>query len=180
MPVERERKQELKKGEAREGYYIEHPNRLKAVSKATKAVVALLLLVSVGLMVVITVGGWEALEGAQALQIAYMILYLGMAFLVMRWNRGILPVAAALAIILLIFAAVSAPEWFDRDKAGFNNPALDENIIGLLTFILVPVQVLLIGFSMRGFQQAWNVEVEKPLAGGGGGYGGSQAAPQPA
>jgi hypothetical protein len=179
MPVDREPKQELKKGEAREGYYIEHPNRLKAGSKATKAVVVLLLLVSVGLMVIVTVGGWDALEGAKALQIAYIALYLGMAFLVARWNRGILPVAAALAIILLIFAAVSAPEWFDRDKVGFNNPALDENIVGLLTFILVPVQVLLIGFAMRGFQQAWNVEVERPIGGSHGG-GGRQASPQPA
>ena len=171
----------LKRGEAREGYVIEHPNRQKASSKATKAVVVLLLLASAALMVIITVGGWEALVGAKALQIAYILLYLGMAYLVLRWNRGILPVAAALAIILLIFAAVSAPEWFDRDKEGFANPALDESILGLLTFILVPVQVLLIGFSMRGFQQAWNVEVERPADGRSGqGSGGGRAQPQPA
>ena len=72
-----------------------------------------------------------------------------------------LPVASALAIILLIFAAVSGPEWFDRDKQGFTSPTLDENILGLLTFILIPVQVLLIAFAMRGFQQAWNIEVER-------------------
>jgi hypothetical protein len=77
----------------------------------------------------------------------------------------VLPVAAALAIILLIFAAVSGPEWFDRDKDGFSDPTIDEGILGLLTMILVPIQVLLIAFSMRGFQQAWNVEVEKPLDG---------------
>ena len=156
----------LKRGEAREGYVIEHPNRDKASSKATKFVIVLLLLASTALMVIITVGGWEALVGAKALQIAYILLYVGMAYLVLRWNRGILPVAAALAIILLIFAAVSAPEWFDRDKEGFANPTLDESILGLLTFILVPVQVLLIGFAMRGFQQAWNVEVERPAHGG--------------
>ena len=151
----------LKRGEAREGYVIEHPNRDKASSKATKAVVILLLLASAALMILVTVGGWEALVGAKVVQISYILIYLGMAYLVLRWNRGILPVAAALAIILLIFAAVSAPEWFDRDKAGFNDPTLDESILGLLTFILVPVQILLIGFAMRGFQQAWNVEVER-------------------
>lgn len=160
----------LKRGEAREGYVIEHPNRDKASSKATKAVVVLLLLVSAALMVIVTIGGWDALVGAKAVQIAYILLYLGMAYLVLRWNRGILPVAAALAIILLIFAAVSAPEWFDRDKEGFTDPTLDESILGLLTYLIVPVQVLLIGFAMRGFQQAWNVEVERPAQGGG--YGG--------
>jgi lysylphosphatidylglycerol synthetase-like protein (DUF2156 family) len=148
---------------AQPGYVIEHPNRAKASSKATKAVVVLLLLVSAALMVIVTVGGWSTLEGAKALQLAYIALYLVVAFFVARWNRGVLPVAAALAVILLIFAAVSGPQWFDRDKAGFSDPALDEGILGLVTMILVPVQILLIFFAMRGFQQAWNVEVERPI-----------------
>lgn len=154
--------EERKKGEPREGYVIEHPNREKAASKATKAIVVLLLLVTAGLMIVISIGGWDALEGAKAVQIAYILLFLLFAFMIARWNRGLLPVAAALSIILLIFAAVSAPAWFDRDKAGFTSPALPEDLLGLLTFILVPVQVLLIAFAMRGFAQAWNVEVERP------------------
>jgi hypothetical protein len=122
--------------------------------------VFLLLLVSAGLMIVISVGGWDAIEGAKAVQVAYIVLYLVLAFFVLRWSRGVLPLAAALAIVLLIFAAVSTPEWFDRDKAGFTDPSLDEGILGLLTALLVPVQLLLIAFAMRGFQQAWNVEVE--------------------
>ena len=133
--------------EAREGYVIEHPNREKSSSKATKAVVVLLLLASTALMVIVTIGGWDALEGAKPVQIAYIVLYLLFAFLIARWNRGLLPVAAALSIILLIFAAVSGGGWFDRDKVGFTSPALDEDIVGLLTYILVPVQVLLIGFA---------------------------------
>jgi presenilin-like A22 family membrane protease len=145
-----------------EDVVIEHPNREKAASKATKAIVVLLLLVTTALMVIITVGGWDALQGAKPVQIAYPILFIFFAFMIARWNRGLLPVVAALSIILLIFAAVSGNAWFDRDKPGFTSPALDENIIGMLTFILVPVQVLLIGFSMRGFAQAWNVEVERP------------------
>ena len=160
--------EERKKGEAREGYVIEHPNREKAASKATKAIVVLLLLVTAGLMIVISVGGWDALEGAKPVQVAYIILFLLFAFLIARWNRGLLPVAAALSIILLIFAAVSAPAWFDRDKAGFTSPALPEDLLGLLTFILVPVQVLLIAFAMRGFAQSWNVEVERPVDEAGG------------
>jgi len=140
---------------------IEHPNREKASSKATKAGVLLLLLASAALVAIVTIGGWAALEGAKLLQIFYIILYLVMAYFVARWNRGVLPVAAALAIILLIFAAVAAPEWFARDKTGFTNPALNENVLGFITFLIVPVQVFLIAFAMRGFQQAWNVEVER-------------------
>jgi hypothetical protein len=113
------------------------------------------------LVAIVTIGGWSALEGAKLLQIAYILLYLVMAYFVARWNRGVLPVAAALAIILLIFAAVAGPEWFSRDKAGFTDPALDENVLGLITFMIVPVQIFLIAFAMRGFQQAWNVEVER-------------------
>ena len=139
---------------------IEHPNRKKASSKVTRLIVVVLLLASAGLLAIITWGGWDTLEGAKPLQIAYILLYLLMAFLVLRWSRGILPVASALAIIMLIFSAVSAPQWFDRDKAGFTNPTLDEGIIGLLTALMVPLQILLIAFAMSGFRQAWNVEVE--------------------
>ena len=137
-----------------------HPNRDKAESKATKAAVILLLLTSAALIAIITVGGWSQLQGAQIVAFAYVVVYLVMAFFVARWNRGVLPVAAALAILFAVVAAVAGPAWFDRDKAGFDDPLLEPSILGLLTLILVPVQILLIAFAMRGFQQEWNVEVE--------------------
>jgi hypothetical protein len=142
---------------------IEHPNRKKAASKITRLIVVVLLLASAGLLALVTWGGWDTLEGAKALQIFYILLYLVMAFFVLRWSRGVLPVTSALAIIMLIFAAVSAPQWFDRDKAGFTSPALDESLLGLLTALIVPLQILLIAFAMSGFRQAWNVEVEHSL-----------------
>jgi hypothetical protein len=145
------------------GVRIEHPNRAKAASKLTRLIVVVLLLVSAFLVTVVTIGGWDVLQGAKLLQIAYIVVYLVIAFFVMRWSRGVLPLAAALAIVLLIFAAVSAPAWFDRDKAGFTDPAIDEGILGLITALLVPVQILLIAFAMSGFRQAWNVEVERPV-----------------
>jgi lysylphosphatidylglycerol synthetase-like protein (DUF2156 family) len=145
---------------------IEHPNRKKASSKLTKLIVVVLLLASAFLMILITVGGWEALMGAKALQIIYIGLYVLLAFFVARWSRGVLPLIAALAIVLFIFALVSVPGWFERDKDGFTDPALPSDVIGLLTALLVPVQLLLIAFAMRGFQQAWNVEVEHPIDGG--------------
>jgi lysylphosphatidylglycerol synthetase-like protein (DUF2156 family) len=139
-----------------------HPNRDKAESKAARAAVILLLLVSAGLILVITVGGWSQLQGAQLVSFGYIVVYLVMAFFVSRWNRGVLPVAAALAILFAVVAAVAGPAWFDRDKAGFDDPLLDPAILGLLTIILVPVQLLLIVFSLRAFQQQWNVEIEVP------------------
>ena len=53
----------------------------------------------------------------------FALLYAFFAFLVARWSRGILPVAAALSMILAIFCAVGADSWFARDKAGFNDAA---------------------------------------------------------
>ena len=142
---------------------IEHPNREKASSKVTRAVVILLLLASAFLMIVISVGAWDALVGAKALQVIYILLYVGIAVFVARWSRGVLPVAAALAIVLIIFALVSVPGWFERDKDGFTDPAIAPTSSGLLAALLVPLQLLLIAFAMRGFQQAWNVEVERPV-----------------
>src|SRR3954451_6323802 len=149
---------------------IEHPNREKAASKLTRMIVFVLLLASAALLIIVTWGGWSTLEGAKPIQLAYILLYFILAFFVLRWSRGVLPVTSALAIIMLIFAAVSAPQWFDRDKAGFTNPTLDEGIIGLLTALMVPLQILLIAFAMSSFRQAWDVEVE---------HGGDDDEPEP-
>ena len=140
---------------------IDYPNRRKSASKTTKVVVALLLIVSAALVLIVTIGGWEALQGSKIVTVVYIALYVLCAFLIMRWRSGMLPVVAALAIILLIFAAVSGPEWFSRDKTGFDDPALDSGLLGLITLLIVPVQLLLIAFAMRGFTQEWNVEVER-------------------
>jgi protein-S-isoprenylcysteine O-methyltransferase Ste14 len=155
-----------------------HPNRDKTEAKATKAIVILLLLVSAALILIVTIGGWSELQGAQVVAFALAAIYLVMAFFVGRWNRGVLPVAAALAVLFSVIAAVAGPAWFDRDKAGFSDPTLDPSILGMLTLILVPVQLLLVAFAMRGFQQQWNVEVEMPRDEAEG-YGGPSR-PQPA
>jgi protein-S-isoprenylcysteine O-methyltransferase Ste14 len=152
----------MAEGDAQPDIELVRPNRDKAASKATKAIVMLLLLVSAGLVLIVTIGGWAKLAGMQPVTLAYILVYLIMAFYVARWNRGVLPLAAALAILLGIFAAIAGPEWFDRDKTGFSDPALPAGVLGLLTLLIVPVQVLLIAFAMRGFQQGWNVEVEVP------------------
>src|SRR5918998_3158783 len=97
---------------------LAHPNRDKAESKATKAVVILLLITSAALILIITIGGWAQLQGAQIVSFAYAAVYLVMAYFVGRWNRGVLPVAAALAVLFAVVAAVAGPAWFDRDPPG--------------------------------------------------------------
>jgi hypothetical protein len=149
------------------GVIVTHPNRDKAVAKTTRAIVVVLLLVTVALLLINTIGGWKVLEGALPVQLGFIVVYALMAFYAYRWNRGVLPLAAALAVLLGIFALVAAPGWFDRDKAGFTQPALNAGLIGVVTLLIIPVQMLVVAFAMRGFNQGWNVELERrdPSAG---------------
>ncbi len=158
---------------------ITNPNREKPVVQATRATVVLLLLVSAGLVLIVTAGGWKVLQGAWVIQAAYIIVYLVLAFFAARWNRGVLPIAAALAVLLLVFALVSGPDWFARNKTGFEQPALNAGLLGVVTFLIVPVQMLLIAFAMRGFSQGWNVELERPAPAPGGGGGRAYMDPPP-
>ncbi|MGP0103499.1 MAG: hypothetical protein ACLPUT_17990 [Solirubrobacteraceae bacterium] len=146
---------------------VTHPNRDKPVVQATRATVVVLLLVSAALVLIVTVGGWSVLEGAIPIQIGYIAVYLTFAFYAARWNRGVLPISAVLGVLLMIFAAVAGPGWFDRNKTGFAQPTLNAGLLGLLTLLIVPVQILLVTFAMRGFSQGWNVELERrdPAAG---------------
>jgi hypothetical protein len=153
--------------EVRQGYELWRPNREKAESNAMRAIIVFVLLVSAGMVFVITLGGWQRLQGASvgAMSLIYAGLYLLFAFLVARWNRGVLPVASALAVILAIFAAIAGPAWFDRSKDGLSGPALPDDLLGLLCLLLVPVQLILIVVSMIGFNQNWHVEEERPIGG---------------
>ena len=143
------------------GVIITHPNRDRSVAQATRATVILLLLVSVVLMLINTIGGWKVLEGALPVQLGFIVVYLLMAFYAFRWSRGVLPLAAALAVLLAIFALVATPGWFDRNHAGFTQPELNAGLLGVITLLIIPVQILLLVFAMRGFNQGWNVEVER-------------------
>jgi presenilin-like A22 family membrane protease len=158
---------------------ITHPNRDKPVVQATRATVIVLLLASAALVLIVTIGGWSVLEGMIPVQIGYVLVYVTLAFYAARWNRGVLPVAAALAVLLAIFALVAGPGWFARDKSGYAQPSIDAGLLGLLTLLIVPLQMLLVAFAMRGFQQGWNVELEQRRARAGG-EGFAEAPPQPA
>jgi len=113
----------------------------------------------------------------------YALLYALFAFLVWRWSRGILPVAASLSTILAIFCAIGAESWFARDKAGFNEALIPVPLIGLLVIILLLLQIVLVVACFYGFSQDWHVEEERPIGSGedyGAGTPPDRDAPQPA
>jgi lysylphosphatidylglycerol synthetase-like protein (DUF2156 family) len=173
-------------GEVRPGYELWRPNRDKTSSVTTKWVIVLLLLITAVLAAIITVGGWSVLQGGSGMGFAcaiYAILYAFFAFLVARWSRGILPLTAALSMILAIFCAVGASSWFERDKSGFNEALLPSSLLGLLVVILGLLQIVLIVAAFYGFSQEWHVEEERPI-GSGENYGAGAApgggSPQPA
>ena len=169
---------------------IYHPNREKAASKATKAITVLLLLASAAITLIITIGGWTQLQGAKFVSVGFVIVFLVMAYFVAKWNRGVLPLAAALAIVLGVFAAIAAfgtGSWSDRSTDGYADSALPADLIWLLCIVLIPVLLLLIAFAMRAFAQKWNVEIEmsrdefeREHRGGRGGRGGGYSRAQPA
>ena len=159
----------------RPGYTITYPNRDKASSQATKLIVVVILLVSVALMLAVTIGGWSELQGLEPVNFAWCVAYLVIAYFVWRWAQGLLPIAAALGILLLIVTLIAGTgaagtSWFDRSGYGyapaqsmFGGSGFSADTLGLLTVLLAPVQILLIFFAMRGFAQGWNVEVEVPI-----------------
>src|SRR4051794_25999791 len=153
----------MEAGSIRPGYELWRPNREKPEAQSAQALVEFLLLVTAALTLVITLGGWSRLEGGKIFALLYVILFVVFAFLVARWSRGVLPVISALAIILAIFAGISAPAWFDRSKPGLDGPALPDDLLGLLCLLLVPVQVILIAVAMVAFNQEWHVEEERPI-----------------
>jgi len=151
----------------REGYELWRPNREKAQNKTTKAIVAFVLLVSAALIAIIVLGGFERMQSGMiaVFSLIWAALYVIFAILILRWSRGLLPVAASLAVIMTIFAAVAAPGWFARSKDGLDSPVLPEDLIGLLVVILIPVQILLVIVALIAFGQEWHVEEERPIGG---------------
>jgi tellurite resistance protein TehA-like permease len=173
-------------GEVRPGYELWRPNREKSEAVTTKYVIVILLVASAVVAGIVTVTGFSLLEGGAGMGIAcfiYVALYLLFAYFVWRWNRGVLPVAAAFAILLLIFCAVGANSWFARDKAGFEDGLLPVTLIGLLVVVLALLQIVLIAAALYAFNQEWHVEEERPIGSGedyGAGAPPENGAPQPA
>ncbi len=154
----------MSNGVQQPGVEITHPNREKAVVRGTRAIVIVLLLVSIAMLLIVSIGGSGAMETTVLpIQYLFIAVYLVIAYLALRWRRGALPVGSALAVLLAIFALVGGATWFERDHGYFAASTLNPSLLGVITFAIVPVQILLIVFAMRGFSQGWNVELERPL-----------------
>ena len=173
-------------GEVRPGYELWRPNREKAEAVTTKVVITFLLLATSAIAVLIAIGGFSLMSGGTGMALValiYGLMYAFFAFLVARWNRGILPVAAALSMILAILCAVGANSWFARDKAGFEEGLIPVSLIGLLVVVLALLQIISMVAVLYGFNQNWHVEEER-LIGSSEDYGAGappeNGAPQPA
>jgi Kef-type K+ transport system membrane component KefB len=67
---------------------------------------------------------------ARAVQVAFIVLYSCSRWQVVRWSRGVLPVAAALGIVMLVFALGLRARLVRARQAGFTEPALPADVIG--------------------------------------------------
>jgi hypothetical protein len=156
------------------GYVVTYPNREKLASQVTKLLVALVLVVSTALLLSVTIGGWSKLAGLVPVNLIWCAVYLVIARYVTRWARGLLPIAAALGSLLLVFAVISTTSlagvsWSDRDAPGyapahtlFGGTGLSPSTLNALTVTIAVTQALLIAMAMRGFSQNWNIEYEVP------------------
>lgn len=143
---------------------ITHPNRDTAAAKSTRALVVLLLVASAALIAVITWGSTGAAAGGIPLQILIGLLFAFFAYRVSQWRSGVLPIAAGFAIASGIFAAVSAPGWFDREGVGYKSPPLGESLLGILVIAYAILQILSLVVYIRAITQKWQVELEVPRA----------------
>lgn len=143
---------------------VEHdyPNRDKPASKAMRLVVIVALLVSCGFIAATTIKGWDLMEDAKPLNIVFIALNLIFVIQVVRWSRGVLPMAAGIAAFVAIFAGVSINSWYERDAIGYKDAALSADL-GFLTIIILVVQLLVIVVTIVAFSQNWQEEVERAV-----------------
>lgn len=153
------------------GYVVTYPNRERSSSHAFRALTVLALLVSALVILAMAFGGWSAMEGLLPIDIAWGLIYLVMAWYVRKWARGLLPIAAALAALMLTFAAIALTgytgvAWSDRTgvygqihnvlgSGGFSSGVMD-----FLTVVVIITQVALIAVALQAFGQHWNIEYE--------------------
>jgi hypothetical protein len=174
-------------GEARPGYELWRPNRERPEAVTTRYLTALLLAATAAIAAIVAIAGFSLMSGGAGMAVVclvYALLYAFFAILVARWNRGILPVAAALSMILAIFCFVGANSWFERDKSGLDEGLLPSSVVGALVVILAILQIVVIAAAFYSFSQNWHVEEERPIGGTGEEYGAGaapgDAPPQPA
>ena len=156
------------------GYVVTYPNRDKRSSRVTRTGVALVLALSALLMLFVTVAGWSKLAGLEPINIIWCVVYLVMAFYVLRWARELLPIAVGLATLMFVFAviaqtAAAGVSWSDRNAPGyapvhtlFGGAGLSPSTLAALTIVIAITQALLVLAASYAFTQGWNIEYEAP------------------
>jgi hypothetical protein len=150
----------LRSGMAQKNVRVSYPNREKASSKLMRFVVVAALLISAALILIVTVLGWDLMQGGKPLNLVFVALNVVFVIQVLRWSRGVLPMAAALAAFVGIFAAVSIGPWYARDATGFSDASLSATL-GLLTAVILAVQLAVIVLAIYAFTQNWQIEIER-------------------
>ena len=84
----------------RPGYTVIHPNRDKAACKLTRILIVAILLGSVALMLILTIGGWSKLQGLKPINFVWCLVYLIMAYYVLRWARDLGDIRMAIDRVL--------------------------------------------------------------------------------
>jgi hypothetical protein len=161
-------------GEARPGYELWRPNRAKASSQLTRFALMLLLVVSIALMLLVILGGWSLLTGGATwgvISLIIVFIYGVLTIMVGRWSRGAVTLSVAIAVLMLIFSSIGFESWFARDKVDFAEAALSSDLIGLLVFLMIPVQIAVAVVASIAIKQEWHVEEERPIGSGDGGAG---------
>ncbi len=141
---------------------LDYPNREKAASKLMRVVVILALLVSSALIAYVTVKGWDLMQEAKTLNVVFVIVNLIFVIQVLRWSRGVLPMAAGLGAFIAIFSGVSITSWYERDAPGYADAALSADL-GLITTFIFAMQLVVIVVTIAAFSQNWQEEVERSV-----------------
>lgn len=139
---------------------IEWPNREKASSKLMRVVVIVALLVSSAMIGIVSIMGWDLMQQAKVAQIVFIVINLIFVIQLVRWSRGVLPMAAGLAALIAIFGGVSISSWYERDAPGYLDASLSAQI-GFLTIVIVAIQFAVIVLTIIAFTQNWQTEVER-------------------
>ena len=170
------------------GHVVTYPNRQGPASHTARGLVIATLAASIALILAVTIGGWSELAGLRPVNLIWCALYALIAVYVSRWSRGLLPIAIALAALMLAISVAAGTgatgtSWFDRAndayapaRSMFGGPGLSATTLGVLTLFIAPFQVLVIAIASYAFGQAWNVELEIPVSQTPGASGGAPAA----
>ncbi|MEV4421551.1 hypothetical protein AB0L40_16435 [Patulibacter sp. NPDC049589] len=143
---------------------LDYPNRDKPASKAMRVVVVIALLVSSALIAIVSVKGWDLMQDAKTLNVVFIAVNLIFVVQVLRWSRGVLPMAAGIAAFIAIFSGVSISSWYERDAIGYKDASLSADL-GLLTIVILVLQLVVIVVTITAFSQNWQEEVERSVPG---------------